>query len=218
MIVDIKQDGGKFRETFRLEISRTLSFGDFEKILLKADVGYWMRIYNSERKSYDFVTACEKIEKTTTNYIYVEDIDAIAILDFKYINKDENISDETLVKKGATSLVAEIYFKPQNRAPNSKIVRWPIRMYDNNGFSVKRIPIIIKPFWIRTFFFVLYCCGAVILSESYSYFSSYLSGETTLNFFNIYLGVKIGIVTLVVWGAIFVYDLTRTCLELRSFR
>ena len=216
MIVSIEKHNDKSAHKKSRQIFR---LGEFEKILLKADIGYWMRIYNSERESYDFVTACEKIEKTFKNYVYIEDIDSIAILDFKYINKDENISDEKLVKKGAKSLVAEIYFKPQNRAPNSKITRWPIKIFNENGFSVKRIPIIIKPFWLRTLLFVLYCSGAVILSDLYSYFSSYLAGEEMDIFLSAkHLGLKFVVVFGVVWIAIIGYDWFRTFFERRSFR
>lgn len=211
MIVEIKEDRKKIGQIFCLRES-------FNKILLKADVGYNMRIYNSENENYDFVTACEKIEKTIKKYVYIEDIDSITILRFKYRKEKGIISEPELIEKGAKSLIAEIYFKPDNRVPNSKITRWPIRMYDDDGFFVKRIPIIIKPFWQRTAFFVLYCSGAVILSDVYAEFSRCLLENTAFSLLGKYLFVKFVVVFVAVWIAIWSYDRVRIFFERKSFR
>ncbi|WP_372366435.1 hypothetical protein [Candidatus Uabimicrobium sp. HlEnr_7] len=214
MIISIKRKDEKYCNfLFRL--------GEFKKIIISAHTSYYMKIYSSEKENYDFVTACEKLEKDIKNYVYVDDIDSITILEFKQISKECKVLSEELRSKGAKSLIAQIHFKANNRNPSSKIIRWPIRIYNENGFLVKRIPVLVLPRVRGLLFFVLHCFGIVLLTDAYSDFSRYLLNEEIIpsswNMYFNFLLLKSVVVATVILIAICIYDLIRVLFEWSSF-
>ena len=216
MIVSIKGSDGDGDCNF----SKIFPLGEFEKIVLRANAGYWMKIYKTSGENVNWITSGEKLEKEIKDYVDVEEIDSIAILELKHKSEEKSLNTE-LQKEGAKRLIGEIYFKPQNRTPSSKIARWPIRIYNPNGFEVRRIPIIVKPIRWHFALFVFYCYGLVILSDLYSHFSSFLAEEQILpsawDEYLMHLGVKSLVILVGISLAIWIYEQMRIQSERKSY-